>query len=251
MEVRRYDDLLPDTEHEIDGFAFRTMPEPGELLATFATVNDVHFGETTCGVVSGHPEVGPVFRSAPGEDPYPETMNRGAVHEMEALDPAVVLVKGDLTSDGTDEEYAAFLAMYEPVFGDRLRHVRGNHDAYRGQDFAASSAQEITLPGVRLALLDTTVPRLASGSSRPTSSTGSTPSPPPAIDRSSFSATTTCGTRHRRSDPSPTSVSTPTRPRPSSRSWPGAARSSGTSPVTPIATACAASPPPTTCPGSR
>lgn len=161
---RRYVGLEPESDHEIDGFAFRTLPEPGERLATFATVNDVHFGETVCGLVSGHPEVSPVFRSEPGEDPYPEVMNRAAVREMVALGAEVVLVKGDLTNDGTDEEYAAFLAMYEPAFGERLHHVRGNHDAYRGQDFAAWPAREITLPGVRLALLDTTVPMRSSGS---------------------------------------------------------------------------------------
>jgi len=164
MEVRRFDDLQPDTEHEIDGFAFRTLPEPGERLATFATVNDVHFGETVCGLVDGHPEVGPVFRAEPGDEPYPEMMNRGAVAEMAAVEPEAVLVKGDLTAEGSDDEYAAFLAMYDPVFGDRLRHVRGNHDAYLGQQFAASPTQEVALDGVRLVLLDTTVPRKSSGS---------------------------------------------------------------------------------------
>jgi hypothetical protein len=45
--VRRYDDLAPDTPFEFDGVAGRTLPHPGgELLCRFATVNDVHFGET-------------------------------------------------------------------------------------------------------------------------------------------------------------------------------------------------------------
>src|SRR6478736_6657644 len=96
LEVRRYEGLEPDAHHEIEGFAFRTLPEVGELLATFATVNDVHFGEEVCGRIDGS-DVGPVFRSAPGDDPFPEVMNRGAVAEMTALDPDAVLVKGDLT----------------------------------------------------------------------------------------------------------------------------------------------------------
>ena len=37
----------------------------------------------------------------PGEPPYPETMNGGAIAEIEALDPDAVLVKGDLTNLGT------------------------------------------------------------------------------------------------------------------------------------------------------
>ena len=156
-EVRVYDGLVPDTHYEIDGFTFRTLPRLGERLATVATVNDVHFGETTCGIIQGL-DIGPVFSSEPGEDPYPEVMNRGAVAEMQALDPVVVVVKGDLTAKGTLEEFAAFLATYEPAFGDRLVHVRGNHDGYYGESYAAAPTQRVDLPGVTLAVLDTTAP---------------------------------------------------------------------------------------------
>ena len=49
------DGLDPDTRYELDGLAFRTLPRPaGERLATFATVNDVHFGEIECGRHRGH-----------------------------------------------------------------------------------------------------------------------------------------------------------------------------------------------------
>ncbi|MEO7430123.1 MAG: metallophosphoesterase, partial [Acidimicrobiales bacterium] len=149
--------LAPDTDHEIDGFAFRTLPRLGERLATFATVNDVHFGETECGVIDGL-ELGPVFSVGPEEEPYPEVMSRGAIAEMGAIDPDVVIVKGDLTCNGTLEEYEAFLAAYEPAFGERLVHVRGNHDAYHGGSYAATPAQRVDLPGVTLAVLDTTDP---------------------------------------------------------------------------------------------
>ena len=153
-EVRRYDGLQPDADHELEGFAFRTLPEPGELLATFATVNDVHFGEEVCGLIDGS-DVGPVFRSEPGEDPFPEVMNRGAVAEMAAIDPMAVVVKGDLTSNGTQEEYDAFLAAYLPAFGERLTVVRGNHESYHRAPFAAEPFQEVTLPGATLAVVDT------------------------------------------------------------------------------------------------
>ena len=45
----------------------------------------------------------PIQRVAPGADPYPEVMNHAAVAEMAAIDPAVVIVKGDLSADGTAE----------------------------------------------------------------------------------------------------------------------------------------------------
>ncbi|HEX4868101.1 MAG TPA: metallophosphoesterase [Acidimicrobiales bacterium] len=160
--VRRYDGLAPDTDYELEGFRFCTLPRLGERLATVATVNDVHFGEVECGIMAGD-ENGPVFRVAAGEEPYPELMNRGAVQEITAIDPDAVIVKGDLTSEGTDEEYAAFLAAYREPFGERLLHVRGNHDAYEHQDFAPSGPQQVDVPGLTVALLDTTIPGLPSG----------------------------------------------------------------------------------------
>jgi predicted phosphodiesterase len=156
-EVRCYTGLTPDTDHELEGFSFRTLPDLGERLATFATVNDVHFGEELCGVLDGL-DVGPIFQAEPGDDPYPTMMNGGAIAEMTALDPDVVLVKGDLTCNGTTAEYDQFLAAYEPAFGDRLVHVRGNHDGYHGGTYAATPTQRVDLPGVTLAMLDTTDP---------------------------------------------------------------------------------------------
>ncbi|CAN5459976.1 hypothetical protein BH10ACT1_BH10ACT1_21630 [soil metagenome] len=154
--VRRHEGLEPGTGYELDGFAFRTLPEPGELLATFTTVNDVHFGEEVCGIIEGT-DLGPVFRTEPGEDPYPEVMNRGAVAEMAALQPDAVIVKGDLTSNGTIEEHDAFRAAYEPAFGHRLTVVRGNHESYNRSPFARDPYQEVVLPGVVLAVLDTSI----------------------------------------------------------------------------------------------
>lgn len=162
LTVRVSSGLTPDTSYEIDGFSFRTLPDRGELLTTFAAVNDVHFGEIECGVVSGS-NVGPTFRTEPGDDPYPEVMNRAAVAEIAAIDPAAVMVKGDLTSNGTAEEYEAFLAAYRPVFGDRLHHVRGNHESYNHAPFAVVPTQEVVLPGARLAMIDTSLEGLASG----------------------------------------------------------------------------------------
>jgi predicted phosphodiesterase len=102
-------------------------------------------------------EVGPVFRTAPGDEPYPEIMNRAAIEEMLAIDPAAVVVKGDLTSMGTEPEYAAFRAAYEPAFGDRLTVVRGNHESYNHSRVASDPHQSVSLPGVALAVLDTSV----------------------------------------------------------------------------------------------
>lgn len=161
--VLRYEGLEPDTAYELHGTAFRTLPRPpGERLATVATVNDVHFGEEECGMVEAL-DVGPVLRAPPGSDPYPEIMSRAAVAEMAAAEPDAVVAKGDLTTHGTLEEFAAFLSCYQPAFGERLHYVRGNHDAAAGERFAAEAPFAVTLPGVILAVVDTSVPGEAGG----------------------------------------------------------------------------------------
>jgi predicted phosphodiesterase len=166
-EAHRYEDLEPDTAYHFDGLDVRTLPRPsGARLATIATVNDLHFGEVECGMVEGS-DVGPVLRSEPGEPPYPETMNTAAIAEMTALDagrgPDAVVAKGDLTTYGTQAEFSSFLSRYGGAFGARLHYVRGNHDASDGQNFGAEAPLDIELPGVVLAILDTTIPGAATG----------------------------------------------------------------------------------------
>ncbi len=158
----RHDGLEPGTGYELRGFTFRTLDRPdGELLSRVATVNDVHFGEVEAGRLDDHPE-GPIQRAAPGDPPYPETMNAAAIAEITAIDPAAVVVKGDLSQDGAVEEFEAFDRAYGGAFGDRLHVVRGNHDAYHGQDAYAGDAW-IELPGVCIALLDTVIPMATTG----------------------------------------------------------------------------------------
>jgi 3',5'-cyclic-AMP phosphodiesterase len=130
---------------------------PGRLLATVATANDVHFGETTCGLLGIPDELGPVFTSEPGAPPYPEVMNGGAIDAIQRLDPEAVIVKGDLTDRGTEEEYAAFLAAYSRL-GPRMRHVRGNHDAMLSETIAATGPFTVEVAGATLAVLDTVRP---------------------------------------------------------------------------------------------
>jgi predicted phosphodiesterase len=165
--------LEPDTEYAlaVEGVEpndllparVRTLTRPaGKLLATFATVNDVHFGEFECGRIGGPEELGPILSSAPGEPPYPTVMNAGAIAEMQALDPDAVLVKGDLTNLGTDEEYQAFLDAYTQL-GARMFHTRGNHDAEISDQIAVNAPHVIELPGVTLAVLDTVHPGVEYG----------------------------------------------------------------------------------------
>lgn len=171
FHVARVTGLDPDTEHalEVEGVehheylpaAVRTLAlPPGRLLATIATTNDVHFGEIACGA-TGDPAsdaIGPVLRAEPGDPPYPEVMNAAVIDEIEALDPDIALVKGDLTNVGSEEEYAAFLTAYGRL-GDCMHHVRGNHDAMIDPAMAIQGAPyALNVEGVTLAVLDTVTP---------------------------------------------------------------------------------------------
>lgn len=171
--VHRFDGLAPDSDTSIEvpdptdpgvthERSIHTLARPsGPLRCVLTTVNDVHFGELQAGQIDDHEE-GPIRRSAPGAEPYPEVMNRAAVSEMVAIDPSAVIVKGDLSLDGAPEEFAAFERCYREPFGSRLHVVRGNHDSYRHQhDYAGD--QRIDLPGVTVALLDTAIPGATTG----------------------------------------------------------------------------------------
>lgn len=144
----------------------KTLPLPaGRFLARVATANDVHFGEVECGRIDafGEDQPGPVFTAPPGARPYPELMNASAIEEIGRLDADVVLVKGDLTTHGTEEELEAFFAAWLRL-GERLHYVRGNHDAAISDELARTSTPyAIELEGVTLAVLDTVIFKGASG----------------------------------------------------------------------------------------
>ena len=250
-EVYCFEGLEPDTDHVLMGIEVRTLPRPdGELLCRFATVNDVHFGEEVCGIDETFGSE-PVFRSEKGEPPYPEMMNSSAIAEINAIDPAAVIAKGDLTADGHDEEYADFRDYYGGAFGDRLHAVRGNHDGYRGQTYE-SGDRDIVLPGVRVLLLDTVIPFQTTGRitreqldwaddarrvERPSrDGDGSSPSVEPRLVEAELHLL-----RHQ-----------PRRLRWARRADRAAdLRSSATSPGTPTATGCGTSAPPAPCPTWR
>ncbi len=164
--AHRFTGLVPDTDHDLLGCRVRTLRRPsGRMRCRIGTVNDTHFGEVECGRVDDDPQ-GPIQRSAPGEPPYPETMNAAAADEIDAAGVDAVFVKGDVTADGQPEEWATFERCYRTRFGERLHVVRGNHDAQDTRDAYAGDSW-IELPGVAVALLDTTVPHYASGSLSP------------------------------------------------------------------------------------
>lgn len=166
LRVIRVDGLRPGREHAVEGVTFRTLTRPtGQLLATAATVSDVHIGETECGHYEGV-NLGPTLRSEPDEPPYPETMARGAAAEIAAHDVDVVVAKGDLTGRGAASELATFLDIFQAPFGDRLHWTNGNHDVCGISELPPGqrpATELVKVAGARLALLDTSVPATTGG----------------------------------------------------------------------------------------
>ena len=121
VDVDVVEGLEPGTRYEHQGISYSTLPLPGgRQRCRFATVNDVHFGETEAGRV-GDSELGPILSAAPGQPAHPEVMNRAAIAELIAADKedpfAAVMAKGDLTAEGADAEFAEFEACYRTPFG--------------------------------------------------------------------------------------------------------------------------------------
>ena len=95
--VTAHDGLTPDTDYDLDGIAFRTLARPGgERLAT-SPPSTTSTSARPCAGCSRASTSAPSSRASPGEPPYPETMNRGAITEIAAIEPDAVVVKGDLT----------------------------------------------------------------------------------------------------------------------------------------------------------
>jgi Icc protein len=161
----RDDGLEPGQAYERHGHRFSTLPDLGPRLSAFGTVNDVHFGETQCGLIEGS-DVGPVLSVGAGETPYPEVMNAAVIDSMKAHALDAVLVKGDLTSNGRIDEFNRFRAVYETAFAEKLHFIRGNHESYHSPEMHAVSQIHRSLPGVELAMIDTSKPGFANGTIR-------------------------------------------------------------------------------------
>lgn len=159
--------LAPDHDVEVAAIATRTLPRPpGQRLSSVCTVNDTHFGETVCGAIGAPGGANHIqgIRAGRGESPYPETMSRAAAREIAALDPAAVVAKGDLTAEGLPGQLAAFEACYRSVLGERLHTCLGNHDVVDpDRPLLGPSTQAIPVPGLTVAVLETSVPGRAGG----------------------------------------------------------------------------------------
>ncbi|MDP9069799.1 MAG: metallophosphoesterase [Actinomycetota bacterium] len=148
---------------------FRTLaPPPGEQLCRFATVNDLHIGERHFGVLRRIKE-----EPRPGRQPYATRCAGSALSEAVAWGAQLIVAKGDLTYHGRPQQWEEVARMLGslPV---PVEAMLGNHDVGRKavDGRATLAAHGITLveearsrdlPGLRIVLADTAVPRKSGG----------------------------------------------------------------------------------------
>ena len=159
----------------------RTLPAPrARRTATFATLNDLHFGEPRFGgrLTADH-EYGdedegfPLIRADDTEVPYWRIMNEDAIAEINAAQVDAAFVKGDIADVGLPEQFAIARQTFER-FGVPLHAFLGNHDYYGRHNGAGEvdgyallgqppAPRVVELGGWRLLLLETAEPGLHHG----------------------------------------------------------------------------------------
>jgi len=184
------DGLAPGTSHRVeieteggvraepdDWFPerFETLPaSSGAPVATFATLNDLHFGEPRFGgTLTEDHEYGeekegfPAVRESDGDVPYWRFMNEDAIADINAEGVDATIIKGDIADRGRPEQFAAARDAFAKLEAPHHAFL-GNHDYYGleaglevdgyallGQPRAP---RRLDLGGWRLLLLETAVP---------------------------------------------------------------------------------------------
>jgi hypothetical protein len=153
----------------------RTPASPrAARTASFATLNDLHFGEPRFGGrltedhEYGDEEPGfPLIRSEDSEVPYWRSMNEDAIAEINEAGVDAVVIKGDIADRGLPEQFAwareAFARLRAPHHAFLGNHdYYGRHAGHEVDGYALlgqpPSPRTLDLGGWRLMLLETAEP---------------------------------------------------------------------------------------------
>lgn len=154
----------------------RTLPAPcARRTATFATMNDLHFGEPRFGgqLTADH-EYGdaadgfPLIREGDTEVPYWRSMNEDAIAEINAAGVDAVVIKGDIADRGLPEQFGWARETFARIEAPHHAFL-GNHDYYGRHNGAgevdgyallgqAPAPRTVDLGGWRMVLLETALP---------------------------------------------------------------------------------------------
>lgn len=161
------DDFFPETVETLPG-------TDAGCTASFATLNDLHFGEPRFGGTLredgdyGDPKPGfDAVRADDQAEPYWRVMNEDAISEINASGPDAVFIKGDIADRGREEQFKTAARAFERF--EMPHHAfLGNHDYYALQDDVEvdglallnqpSAPRVVDLGGWRIVLADTVEP---------------------------------------------------------------------------------------------
>jgi len=154
----------------------RTLDAPrAQCTGTFATMNDLHFGEPKFGgqLTADH-EYGdaapgfPQIRDTDTDVPYWKLMNDDAIAEINAAGVDAVVIKGDIADRGLPEQFGFAREAFAKIAAPHHAFL-GNHDYYGRHNGAgevdgyallgqAPAPRTVDLGGWRLVLLETAIP---------------------------------------------------------------------------------------------
>jgi Icc protein len=153
-----------------------TLPAPhGTQVASFATLNDLHFGEPAFGGTfqedgdwggAPTPEF-PAVRQGDTDVPYWQFMNEDAAAEINDAGVDATFIKGDIADRGRPEQFAAARACFSRLEAPHHAFL-GNHDHYglhegievNGYELLGQpeAPRAVELGGWQLVLLETAEP---------------------------------------------------------------------------------------------
>lgn len=133
---------------------------PGRELFRFATVNDLHLGETRFGFLR-------TIRERDASEPSADRCARAAIDEALGWGAQVIVVKGDLVAKGSADQWDAVGALLSSIPAP-VHVIYGNHETHEpeveGAPYLARHGVKVTheptavdVPGLRIVLLPTAV----------------------------------------------------------------------------------------------
>jgi predicted phosphodiesterase len=168
--------------------AHTLAPPPGPELFRFATLSDMHLGERNFGYR------GTIVEQPRAAEPYSVRATRAAITELSAWGAELLVVKGDVTLSGQAEQWDLFGELMGSFDGPVMA-TPGNHDGIEDTEptgwrrtlesprsfpepstaltpreglrrFGLGSTERVQVrdePGIRIVLVDTTVPHRREG----------------------------------------------------------------------------------------
>lgn len=110
------------------GVVTTLSPPSNEFIFSFASMNDLHFGEEIAGLITvGGRKLNEGMKWPDPQNPHWSFMNRAAIQEINERGADFVIINGDITSEYKEDEFQK-AKQYFSIFKMPYIPLRGNHD---------------------------------------------------------------------------------------------------------------------------